>query len=222
MDTSKNIKRLIWINKQIKQSKLKYDFEKIYKLAENYRHANCAKKPLRLILLVEGATEELLLPVFSSIAGIEFDKNGIEIIASGGKNQVAKIYSEIKQETNLPIFIILDSDAQEIADEIKKRIRVNDRLHLIFGGEFEDILPNKLICRAVNNFYGLTGEIKKDEINVNIRKTTLLSNIWKHKGFGDFKKAEFASIIAKNIKTADDLSDELRKIILNINEIIIK
>lgn len=224
-DVSKNIKRLIWLNNQIKNRDLtaKFDnFEKIYELAEIYRNDNRSKNPLKLILLVEGSTEEILLPVFSSITGIDFDKTGIELISSGGKNQVARIYAEINQETNLPIFIILDADAQAIADEIKKNIRPQDRLHLISGGEFEDILPDELICRATNSYYGLTGKINVEEININARKTDVLANVWKQKGFGEFKKAEFAQIISENIKTSADLSKEMQEIILNIQEMISK
>lgn len=219
-DVSVNIKRLIWLNDQIKNKDLA--FEKIYKLAETYRKDNHSRKPLKLLLLVEGATEEALLPLFSSVAGIDFEKAGIELIASGGKNQVARIYSEINNEVNLPIFIIMDADAQEVADEIKTYMRKQDRLYLISAGEFEDILPDKLICRAVNSHYGLTGSIKKDEININTRKTIALTDVWKQKGFGEFKKAEFAQIIAENIKTSADLSEEMQKIILNIKEMILK
>jgi len=228
-EVSKNIKRLIWLNNQIKKHALTFNsenlfnkFEKIYELAEIYRKNNYSKKPLKLLLLVEGATEEVLLPVFSSVAGINFDKNGIELVASGGKNQVARIYGEINQETNLPIFIILDADAEKIACEIKKNIRPQDRIYLISGGEFEDILPDELICRTVNLHYGLTGKIQKEEINTNNSKTASLSSVWKQKGFGEFKKTEFAHIIAGNIKTSADLSEEMQKIILNIREMISK
>lgn len=226
---SANIKRLIWLNDQIKKHDLKFDsknkpchFEKLYELAEKYRNKNSAKKPLKLVLLVEGSTEEVLLPAFSSIAGVDFDKSGIEVIASGGKNQVARIYGKINRNTNLPVFIILDADAQEIADELKKDLREKDRIHLISKGEFEDILPDELICRAVNHYYGLTGKIKKEEININESKTDSLVNVWKQKGFGDFKKAEFAHIIADNIKSSVDLSEELQAIILNIKEMLQK
>lgn len=218
-EVSKNIKRLIWLNNLIK--KQKPNLEETYKLAEVYRNENCAKKPLKLIILAEGITEEILLPVFGSVAGINFDKNGIEILASGGKNPAARIYTEIYQETNLPILIILDNDAQEIADEIKKHIRPQDKLHLISGGEFEDILPDDLIFRAVNSHYALIGKIEKEELGFRGRKTDCLSNLWKLKGFGEFKKAEFAHIIAENIKTPADLSEGMQKIIQNISSLIV-
>ncbi len=224
-NVSKNTKRLIWLNKQTKKAALNInskdlynELEKLYNLAENYRKNFSSGKPVKLLILVEGATEEILLPVFASVAGIEFDKNGIEVLASGGKNQVAKIYSEIREEVNLPVFIILDADAEEIAAEIKENIRPQDRLYVLSAGEFEDLLPDNLICRAVNSYYGHTGKIKQEEINTSCGKTHSLVEVWKQKGFGGFKKAEFARIIAENIKDSADLSEEMKKIILNIKE----
>ena len=40
--------------------------------------------------IVEGITEEILLPVFSKLLGYDFYAHGIQIIPAGGKNQVVK------------------------------------------------------------------------------------------------------------------------------------
>lgn len=225
---SGNLKRLIWLNNyfvehQINLNTQNYEqtLKNMYKSAEKYRSNNATKKPYKLILLVEGTTEELLLPVFSRVVGVDFFKNGIEVVASGGKNQVARIYSEINQETNLPIFIIMDSDAGEIANEINKIIRLQDKMYLIKNGEFEDILPDELICRAINIHYGLIGKIIKDELPSNMRKTELLTKIWKQKGYGEFKKAEFAHIISQNIKSLNDISPEMTAIISYIKNMLL-
>lgn len=224
-ENSVNIRRLILINKLIKNDetlssspKLWEIQKKIYEAAEIYRNDYGLKKPLKLVILAEGATEEILLPVFSSVAGVNFDKNGIEIIDSGGKNHVARIYSEIRNELNIPVLIILDSDAHEVADSIRKELRPQDGLYLISEGEFEDILPDKLICKAVNSYYGLAGRIEMSEINTRRRKTAVLTEVWRQKGFGDFKKAEFARIIALHVTSSDDLSEEMQKIISRIKK----
>lgn len=220
-----NISRISWLNKLIKKYKLNLDnpslkekLEKIYLKAEDYRVEYSFQKPLKLIVLVEGITEELVLPVFADKSGINAHKFGIKIIACGGKNQVAKLYNRMKKETNLPIFIILDSDAFEIAEHIKQTIRKKDELFLIAEGEFEDILPDELICRAVNSYYALSGEIEKTDIIQSQRKTESLINIWKQKGFGDFRKVEFAQIISENILSTEDLSSQMLNIIENIKK----
>ena len=225
---STNIKRLVWLNRQVKKAGSGFnsynaagELENIYKQAEIYREDHYSKNPLRLVILAEGATEQVLLPVFSSVAGIDFRKNGIEVIDSGGKNQVARIYSELYRELNLPVLIVLDADAYEIAEEIGKNLRETDRLYLISKGEFEDILPDKLICRAINSYYGYTGKVKKSEIDDYDSKTDGLCFLWKQKGFGEFKKAEFAQIIAENIKSSEDLSDEMKEIISHIKEMLL-
>ena len=103
--------------------------------------------------MAEGATEEKLLPVFAAKAGLDFDKEGVQLIAAGGKNQVAKLYNELSPKLNIPVLLLLDADAQPIAEKIKENILVKDKLFLISKGEFEDILSSELICKAINNFY---------------------------------------------------------------------
>ena len=80
---SDNIKRLKWLNKTVKKANLnihdhnlREKLEKIYEKTKDYRRGNAALNPVELLVLAEGATEETLLPVFSKIAGIDFEKNG--------------------------------------------------------------------------------------------------------------------------------------------------
>ena len=56
------------------------------------------KFPIREVVLVEGITEEILLPAFSKFLGFDFYEKGIHIIPAGGKNQVVKLYYELAEE----------------------------------------------------------------------------------------------------------------------------
>jgi len=216
---SGNIKRLIWLNKLIEQEKLSINdvdlrekLESIYKTACRYRKENSFLNPLEMLVLAEGITEEILLPVFSRFTGADFDKNGIKIISSGGKNQMLKLYRKLSPETNLPILMIFDSDGFEEAESIKNYLRENDDIYIITKGEFEDILPDNLICRAVNLHYRLTGKINLSDIQGAEKKSQVLTNLWKEKGFGEFKKAEFARLIAKNVNEKTSISEDLKNI----------
>ncbi|MDD3013565.1 MAG: ATP-dependent endonuclease [Candidatus Gastranaerophilales bacterium] len=219
---SDNINRLIRLNKDIEKeidSKIEYNeifLESIYKKAEKYREKQGGKFPAKLILLVEGITEELLLPVFADKMGLNFDKQGIFLIAAGGKNQSARLYKRFTRENNLPILVLLDADAAPVANEINGQLRVNDQIFVIQNGEFEDILPVNLICRALNSFYRLTGEVSPADFTENQPRVALLEKLWKEKGFGEFNKAEFAKIIAENIKDKKDISDPLKQIFLSV------
>ena len=69
----------------------------------------------------------------------DFDKNGIKLIGAGGKNQVAKLYCNLKNDLKIPIFILLDADAKTTAEQIKPILRESDKIYVIKHGEFEDI-----------------------------------------------------------------------------------
>jgi len=219
---SDNIKRLIWLNSEIKNEKtLKTEYnenllDSLYKKAEKHREKEGGKFPAKLILIVEGITEEKLLPVFADKMGINFDKKGIYLIAAGGKNQSAKLYRRFTKEVNLPILILLDADAAPVANEINGQLRINDQIFILQNGEFEDILPINLICRALNSFYRLTAEVSSCDFIEDQPRVAQLENLWKEKGYGEFNKAEFARIIAENIKDKEDLSDPLKQIFLSI------
>ena len=63
----------------------------------NNREVHLLKFPIEKVLLVEGITEEILLPVFAKFLGYDFYAKGIQIIAAGGKNQVVKMYYKLQK-----------------------------------------------------------------------------------------------------------------------------
>lgn len=221
------LKRLIWINNFIKNHKFEIDsftlfddLDCIYNMGEKYREKESVRFPEKLLIIVEGATEEKLLPVFSEKMGVDFYKTGVQLIAAGGKNQVIRIYKEIYKKLSIPILVILDADAQNIAEEIKPVLSEKDRIFILPEGEFEDILPVDLILKAVNKFYRLTTNINKDEIDLVSPRVEALSNLWKEKGLGEFDKVAFAKIIAENVIDIGDFSPSIKKIISLIKEMI--
>ena len=52
------------------------------------RQEKAFKYPIEKVVLVEGATEELLMPEFAKLCDYDFDKNGVFVIAAGGKNRL--------------------------------------------------------------------------------------------------------------------------------------
>ena len=189
------------------------------KLREN----NFLKYPLEKILLVEGITEETLLPVFAQYLGYNFDQKGIQIVTAGGKNQVVKMYYKLCEELKLPIYILLDKDAEENIRQITPKLRSTDKIHLVSCGEFEDILPKSLIIKSVNNDFKNFLKIVEEDLNPSdsaekIPMAKILTELFRTKGLHEFKKAEFAKIVSENINSDSDISDEIRNI---INEIIV-
>lgn len=177
--------------------------------------------PVSKVVLVEGITEEILLIEFAKILGLDFKKEGIFVLGAGGKNQVARKYYKLIEEIKIPIFILLDSDAKEIANLIIPKLRNKDKLHLIKTGEFEDILTGKLIKNALNFHFAQNMLNNENEFEENGHAVVELHDCFKNNGWGEFKKADFAKIIrgylhqAKNPPVSDELkliTDEIKNL----------
>ena len=169
--------------------------------------------PVRQVLLCEGITEETLLPVFSKLCNFNFDEHGIHVISAGGKNQVVKYFYNFAEYLKIPIFVLLDNDAEKNLEEIKPRLRNIDKIHLLKSGEFEDMLPNSLIERTLNYATQNISLAPIDGLNEATSKVEFLEEFFKHRGIHEFKKAEFANHVKQNIKDSNDVSTEIREII---------
>lgn len=172
------------------------------------------KFPIEKVVLVEGITEEILLPKFAKLCGCDFDKRGINLISAGGKNQVVRIFYQFADVLKLPIFVLLDSDAKANFEEIKPKLRKNDKVYIIKNGEFEDVLPLNLIKRTLNQMLKNFSSVSIEELRKDEKMTKILHEILKEKGM-EFKKAEFAALVSENI-TKNDISPEIQEIVSQI------
>ena len=175
--------------------------------------------PIKKLVICEGITEEILLPVFADLLGYNFDKNGVHIISAGGKNQVVKLFYKLSDTLKLPIFILLDSDAVQNYNEIILKLRNFDKIYMLTHGEFEDNLPVKLIEKALRYSIANISLSPTEDYNSSEGMVEYLENFYKTRGAHEFKKAEFAQIVKKNITGIDDVSDEFKNIINEIKSI---
>ena len=175
--------------------------------------------PIEKVVLVEGATEELLLPEFAKLCDYDFDKNGVYIMPAGGKNQVVKIYYDLSEVLKLPIFVLLDKDGFNNAKEISYRQREKDKVHIIACGEFEDLLSKKLVEETLNEALENISEISENISEYEGHRVEYLEEIFKHRGMHEFKKVEFSQMIKKHIKSKSDLTNEIIEIIDKIKNI---
>ncbi len=182
------------------------------------REEHLLKYPLEKVLLAEGLTEEILLPAFSKYLGYDFYQKGVQIIAAGGKNQVVKMYYKLAVELKIPIFVILDKDAEDNIAQIRPRLRKIDRIHLVACGEFEDLLPKSLIVKTVNSHFENFLTITETDLAKDLPNAKILEDIFKTKGLHEFKKADFAKLVRSNINSPTDISEEIAEIISEISD----
>lgn len=169
--------------------------------------------PIEKIIICEGITEETLLPKFAKLLDFDFDQHGIHIISAGGKNQVVKTYYQLLENLKLPIFILLDRDAEENLQVLQNKLRDIDTCYLLNSGEFEDLLPLSLINRTVEYAFQNIALLDSTPLDANVPMVKQLEEIFRTRGMHEFKKAEFAHFVAENVKDKNDLSDEIINII---------
>lgn len=180
------------------------------------RHFDGFCFPIEKLVLCEGITEEILLPKFAKICGVDLGKKGIYIISAGGKNQVVKYFYNFSQVLKIPIFVLLDNDATNNLNEIRPKLRKNDTIHLLRSGEFEDLLPDSLIIKALKQATENISFLNYEELSNCNSKVEFLKDFFRHRGLHEFKKAEFAKFVKDNIITLEDASLEIREIISEI------
>lgn len=198
----KSPKNLLWL----KNLEISSDIRKS-------RFDNSLRFPVEKVVIAEGATEETLLPEFAKRCGYDFDKEGIYILSAGGKNQVVKLYYQLVESLKLPIFVLLDKDAKENLEEIQPKLRDIDKIHLLDCGEFEDLLPIKLVERTLDYELKNISMLEKEKLNEDIPRVKFLEEVFKTRGMHEFKKVEFAQMVKKNIKYEEDISPEVVEII---------
>ena len=172
--------------------------------------------PVEKVVIAEGITEEILLPVFADILGYNFNENGVKILAAGGKNQVVKLYYKLYHDLKLPIFVLLDKDAESNEELINTRLRKQDEVYLLHSGEFEDLLPKKLIVKTVNNEFKNFISITEADLDTGMSTVKTLEELFRDKCLHEFKKADFANRIKGQIRSINDVSEEFKKIVEEI------
>lgn len=184
------------------------------------RQENSFLYPIKKVILTEGATEEILLSEFAKKIGYDFNKEGVLIIGAGGKNQVARKYYKMVDEIRLPVFILLDFDANETKELIMPKLRTQDEIHVIKSGEFEDILSLDLIINSINANFSNNLHCCAADFSPEIKMTKNLSILFKNKGFGEYKKAVFAKMVKNFMENSCgsvlNVTSEIKEIVKKI------
>ena len=134
------------------------------------------------------------------------------------ENQVVKMYYKLIEELKIPVFLLLDKDAEDNIRQIKPKLRDIDKIHLVSCGEFEDLLPKSLIIKTLNMHFANFTSISESDLDDEQPEVKNLENIFKTKGLHEFKKAEFAKLVRANITESSDISAEIAEIIKEISE----
>lgn len=206
-----NLKYLIFSNK-IFNNDNKFD----KKAVDNFRKKYKTQFPLKKLLIVEGITEETLIPVFAEKLNKSIDKEGLYILGAGGKSKSPSLYMQLKEKLKIPVVILFDADAKEICEILNKNLLKKDKTILIEQGEFEDILSQNLIKRTINNEYDTASPMIISDLNKYDKMCSNIEYFYRTRKLGEFKKSKFSKLISENIKYNTDITDEIQKLINQI------
>ncbi len=183
---------------------------------DNLRSKYSLKFPIKKLIIVEGITEENLLPVFAKKLGYDFDKLGIYILGAGGKSKSPSLYIKLRDKLNIPVILLFDNDAVSVCNTLKKQLKRNDKIIVINNGEFEDILSLNLIKRTLNKEFTLSEPIIMEDLHKYNKMCDNLEYFFRTRNIGEFKKSKFSQLIAQNIKYDTDITEDVKKIINDI------
>lgn len=209
-DLPKNLKFLKKVNDTYKDSN--FSFKDLIQLRDEHALAF----PISRLIIVEGITEEILLPVFANKLGVNFDEKGIFILGAGGKSKSPALYFELKDKIKIPISILFDDDAKDIVEVLNTNLMKKDKSVLIQKGEFEDILSVNLIKRSLNAEYEIAVPITKSELSLYPRMCQNLEEFYRTRHLGEFKKAKLSKILAENIKYDTDVTEDIKCLIKSL------
>ncbi len=154
------------------------------------------------IILVEGLTEQALLPYFAASCGLDLPGKGVMLVPAGGANKIIRKYAYWKEKVNLPIFCLFDADAVNLANVVLPVLRKSDHVYILSDGEIEDLMRLDFLVDSLNAFlaedplFDKSKAISADDFASAEKRTHVLDKIWRKRELGKFEKVKFAQFIA--------------------------
>ena len=94
--------------------------------------------------MVEGESEELIIPELLESLDIDCNPMGISVIGVNGKNQIPK-YWRLYSKFNIPIIVVLDNDNSP------KKLSSNTNIANCFGLTTADLIENVNIVKVIDS-----------------------------------------------------------------------
>jgi hypothetical protein len=116
-------------------------------LSQDWESLQTGFHPVHTIVLVEGMTEEVLLPAL--LKG-RVNTEGIQVQGCGGKTAMLSHYQRMRPWFKGRFRLVLDADAQDVIAPLEKQLQSSDTYYLIPEGSIEDCYELPLFIKAIN------------------------------------------------------------------------
>lgn len=167
------------------------------------------------ILLVEGPTEEDVIPIWGRTLKIDLDELGVSILpirgAEKGKYHL-KMWKEITKSAEIPLFMFLDAHAHDEAQELIAQHLIEPERCLVSSvASIEEYYPKKIILKAIKDEWGIQMTAKE----LADTKAKTIKNALELKGMqldSNWWKPVLGRRVAKMMKT-NEIPESIRRLI---------
>ncbi len=182
--------------------------------------------PIETLVLVEGMTEEVLLPVLLTLKEVS---SGVRVESCGGKTAMLRHYQRIRPWFRGRVRLILDADGKDVFHAIENALAPDDAVFLIPQGSIEDCYELPLFLEALNQVregcVPLTPQDFQDWCHVQqgsrFSRSQLYQRFWLGLGLGNFDKTFLAKVISHNLSASPARYADLPKSLLNLVDFVI-
>jgi len=126
------------------------------------------------LLLVEGTTEEFVIPIWAKKLGVDLIDLGCELIGIGGGNKGKyhlDMWRSITKDAQIPIFLILDKHAKQEIDKLISEGKIEREFCLSTSkNSIEEFYPKDYVIKAIYDEFGI--EFEKNELK-NTKENTI-------------------------------------------------
>jgi len=170
------------------------------------------------ILLVEGPTEEDVIPIWGRTIGIDLDELGVSILPIRGAEKGRyhlKMWREITRSAEIPLFALFDVHAQGEANEcIEQGLIERDRCVVSDVASIEENYPKKHVLKAIKDEWGIEMRVSEMvDTKVETIKNALVNSGMELEG--NWWKPPLGRRVAEKMK-ANEIPDEIRRLIERI------
>ena len=161
------------------------------------------------LLIIEGDSEERIIPLLLTEFNIDFVKHGIKMYNAGGSGKITRIEKlvEYLKDSDVSTFFILDNHKENTKkmDDLIRRSLINKEYLYYLENGFEDNFDNKLLSLALTSIArdkSIGIEFRDEEIQKGRTEGQslghFLKNIFHTKTGGELSKPDLAEAIVKN------------------------
>lgn len=184
-------------------------FSSLFDKLNQVDHPDC-------LILVEGESEEIAIPLMAIRSGIILSKNKIKVYNAKSKQKLEADFMSYKAKfPKMKMICLLDADAKKESENLSRLIKENlDKYHLVYikQGCFEDLFELSDSIKVLNKIYPDGEEIFFEDFDSKKDFGSNISKILHMKKKAKFEKVKFAKAISTSI-SADKIPSEIREIL---------